>query len=142
MLKKLLATDDDRVIAMLRIALGVVMFSHGAGKVLGWYGGGGIEGTYGFMHGRLGIPSLFAYLAIFGEFFASLGLIFGLLGRLSAAGIFAIQMGALILVHRFNGWFGHGGGGIEYSTMAIPLAIAILIRGSGAWSLDRIIAKN
>ena len=142
MLKKLLATDDDRVIAMLRVALGIVMFSHGAGKVLGWFGGGGISGTYGFMHGMLGIPSLFAYLALFGEFFASLGLIFGLFGRLSAVGIFAIQTGALLIVHIHNGWFGHGGAGVEYSTMSIPLAIAILIRGSGAWSLDRIIAKS
>ena len=142
MLKKMLATDDDRVVALLRIALGVVMFSHGAGKVLGWFGGGGISGTFAFMHGMLGVPALFAYLAIFGEFFASLGLIFGLFGRLSAAGIFAIQTGALLMVHVHNGWSGGRGAGIEYSAMAIPLAIAIIIRGSGAWSVDRVIAKS
>jgi len=142
MFKNFLKTDDDRVIAMIRIALGVVMFSHGAGKVLGWFGGGWIAGTFGFMNGMLHIPAPFAYLAIFAEFFGSLGLIFGLFGRLSALGIIGVQCGALFLVHIHNGWSGGGhGGGIEYMAMSLPMAFAILIRGSGAWSLDRLIAK-
>ena len=137
MLRDLAKSDDDRVIALLRIALGVVMFSHGAGKVLGWFGGGGVAGTFGFMNGMLHIPAPIAYLAIFGEFFASLGLIFGLFSRVSAAGIIAMQLGALFMVHIHNGWFGGGRGGVEYMAMSIPLAIAVLIRGGGAWSLDR-----
>ena len=137
MLKKLLATDDDRVIALLRIALGIAMFSHGAGKVLGWYGGGGVEGTYGWMTGQLHIPGLFAYLVIFGEFFGALGLITGTLGRISAGGIFMIQLGALLLVHIHIGWRME-----EYSLLTLPMSLAILIRGSGAWSIDRIIANR
>lgn len=137
MLKKLLYTDDDRVIAMLRIALGIAMFSHGAGKVLGWYGGGGIAGTFAFMNGRLHIPALFAYMAIFGEFFGALGLITGTLGRISAAGIFMIQLGALLMVHVHIGWQME-----EYSLLTIPLCLAIVIRGSGAWSVDRLFAKR
>jgi len=141
MLKNLLKTDDDRVVAMIRIALGYVMFTHGAGKVLGWYGGGGIAGTFGFMNGMLHIPAPFAYLAIFTEFFASIGLMLGFFGRLSALGIIGMQLGALFLVHIHNGWSGHGGGGIEYMAMSLPMAVAVLIRGSGAWSLDRVIGK-
>jgi len=141
MFKNFLKTDDDRVIAMIRIALGVVMFSHGAGKVLGWFGGGGISGTFGFMNGMLHIPAPFAYLAIFAEFLGSIGLILGLFGRLSALGIIAVQCGALFMVHIHNGWFGGGRGGIEYMAMSLPMAFAVLIRGSGAWSVDRFLMK-
>ena len=132
----LLKTDDDRVVAMIRIALGYVMFTHGAGKVLGWYGGGGIAGTFGFMNGMLHIPAPFAYLAIFTEFLASIGLMFGFLGRLSALGIIGVQCGALFLVHVHRGW-----SGVEYMAMSLPMAVTILIRGSGAWSVDRIVGK-
>lgn len=31
-----------------RLALGIVMFPHGAQKMLGWYGGNGFSGTMAF----------------------------------------------------------------------------------------------
>jgi putative oxidoreductase len=136
MLKSWLKTDDDRVIALLRIVIGIVMFTHGAGKVLGWYGGPGIGGAYGFLNGMMHVPGLLAYLVIYGEFFGSIGLIVGFLGRLSALGIIAIQIGALILVHQHNGWFDSQGYAMEYSSMALAMLTAVLIRGSGAFSID------
>ena len=49
MLKKLIATNkDDRIALLLRLTLGIVMFPHGAQKMLGWFGGNGFSGTMGF----------------------------------------------------------------------------------------------
>ena len=137
MLKKIIATDDDRVIALIRIAIGSSVFSHGAQKELGWWGGGGIDGTYAFMTGQLHIPGVLAYMVIFGEFFAALGLITGTLGRIAAAGNIMIQTGALLLVHIHIGWKME-----EYSLLALSMCVAILIRGSGAWSIDRLLMRD
>ena len=137
MLKKIIATDDDRVIALIRIAIGISVFSHGAQKVLGWWGGGGIDGTYAFMTGQLQIPGVLAYMVIFGEFLAGLGLITGTLGRIAAAGNIMIQTGALLLVHIHIGWKME-----EYSLLALSMCVAILIRGSGAWSIDRLLMRD
>src|SRR6187551_2687939 len=60
---------------VLRVALGAVMFPHGAQKLLGWFGGYGFSGTMGFLTGQMGIPAVFAFLAILAEFAGSLGLI-------------------------------------------------------------------
>ena len=137
MLKKIIATDDDRVIALIRIAIGISVFSHGAQKVLGWWGGGGIDGTYAFMTGQLQIPGVLAYMVIFGEFLAGLGLITGTLGRIAAAGNIMIQTGALLLVHIHIGWKME-----EYSLLALSMCVAILIRGSGAGSIDRLLMRD
>ena len=69
MFRKLMATDNDAAIAILRLVLGVVFFAHGAQKMLGWFGGYGFNGTMGFFTGMLHIPAVFAFLAIAAEFF-------------------------------------------------------------------------
>jgi putative oxidoreductase len=42
---------------LLRPALAVVFFPHGAQKVLGWFGGYGLAGTWGFFTQKMGIPA-------------------------------------------------------------------------------------
>ena len=44
-LQWLLQTDSGMVGLILRITLSVVMFPHGAQKVLGWFGGHGFKAT-------------------------------------------------------------------------------------------------
>ena len=36
MWSKIIRTDDDKVLTLLRLALGIVVFPHGAQKLLGW----------------------------------------------------------------------------------------------------------
>jgi putative oxidoreductase len=86
MFRKLMATDDDAAITILRLVLGVIFFAHGAQKLLGWFGGYGFTGTMGFFTGVMHIPAVFAFLAIAAEFFGGLGLIFGLFTRVAALG--------------------------------------------------------
>ncbi len=52
---------NDRVSSLIaRLALGLVMFPHGAQKALGWFGGYGFSGTMGFFTGQL-VRSVFDY---------------------------------------------------------------------------------
>jgi putative oxidoreductase len=72
MIRKLIATNDDSAITILRLVLGVVFFAHGAQKALGWFGGYGFTGTMGFFTGMMHIPALLAVMAIAAEFLGGL----------------------------------------------------------------------
>jgi uncharacterized membrane protein YphA (DoxX/SURF4 family) len=41
----LVQTDGDILPTVLRVALGIVIFPHGAQKLLGWFGGDGYRAT-------------------------------------------------------------------------------------------------
>lgn len=146
MLKRLMKTDDDLSAFVLRLALGLVIFPHGAQKLLGWFGGPGFQGAMEFFTGN-GIPAVLAFLLIMAESFGSLGLIVGFLSRIAAFGIGGLMLGAIFLVHAQNGFFMNWAGiqdgeGFEYHILALGLVIGILIRGSGKWSLDRLLTKK
>ena len=141
MLQKLLHTRDDMSLAVLRLAMGVVFFAHGAQKMLGWFGGYGFSGTMGFFTQNLHIPSVFALLAIAAEFFGGLGLIVGFLGRIAAFGIATNMLVAVLMIHHkfgfFMNWTGkQAGEGMEYFLLAIAAAVVVLVQGSGALSVD------
>ncbi len=57
-------TEEDYAALVARLALGVVMFPHGAQKLLGWFGGHGFAGTMGFLTQQMGLPSIVAFLVI------------------------------------------------------------------------------
>lgn len=148
MFKKLFVTGvNDKVATLLRVTLGLIMFPHGAQKVFGWFGGYGFNGTMNSFTNQMGIPAFFAFMAILAEFAGSLGLIFGFLTRIAALGIAINMMIAVFTVHLSHGffmnWFGNQKGeGIEYHLLAIVLAIGIMIRGGGAYSLDQKISEK
>lgn len=127
---------------MARAALGVVMFPHGAQKLLGWFGGYGWTGTMGFLTAKVGLPAPVASLVILIESLGSLALVAGFAGRVMAAGVAAVMIGAVATVHLANGFFmnwagSQAGEGFEYHILAIALALVVMIGGSGAASVDR-----
>jgi putative oxidoreductase len=146
MWRQLIRTDDTITALVLRLALGTVMFAHGAQKLLGWFGGRGFFGTIELFN-QLGFPTILAVLVTIGEFFGGLGLLVGLLSRVAAGGIGIIMLGAIFAVHWPFGFFMNWAGtkvreGFEYHILAIGLAVAIMILGGGKWSIDRTLAKN
>jgi len=146
-MRKLFETDEAWSGLILRIMLGVVMFPHGAQKLLGWYGGFGFAGTLGFFTEQMHLPWLVALLVIIGESFGSLGLLIGLLTRFTAASMALIMVGAIGLVHWPNGFFMNWSGkqageGFEYHLLVIAICAALVITGAGKWSVDSVIAKN
>jgi len=146
MLGWLVGTQGDVVPFVLRLTLAVVMFPHGAQKALGWFGGDGLRGTVDFLR-KSGVATPVAVLAIMAEFLGPLGLAVGLLTRVAALGIAAVMLGAILTVHRQHGffmnWYGNQQGeGFEYHVLAIGLAVALVLNGAGAWSLDAAIAGH
>ena len=142
MFQKLMRTTDDFVVTLLRLVAGAVFFAHGAQKALGWFGGFGFRGTLGFFTQQMHIPAPLAVLAIAAEFLGGIGLIVGFLGRVAAFGIFCNMTVAVALIHRhfglFANWEGNQKGeGFEYHLLAMVICLAIMIRGSGALSIDR-----
>ena len=76
------------------------------------------------------------------EFLGSIGLLIGFLGRVAAFGIATNMVVAIVLIHRhvgfFANWYGtQKGEGYEYHILAIIICLAIMIKGSGALSVDR-----
>jgi putative oxidoreductase len=145
MFRKLVSTSNDFTLTIVRLVLGVTFFMHGAQKMLGWFGGYGFHGTMGFFTQQMGIPTPLAFLAICAEFFGGLGLLVGLLSRIAALGIIVNMLVAIVTVHHVNGFFMNWTGqqkgeGFEYHLLAIALAIVVLVKGSGAISIDRVIA--
>jgi putative oxidoreductase len=147
MLKKIVHTDADIASFILRLLLGIVFFPHGAQKVFGWFGGQGFGGTMESFTVKMGIPSFFAFLAIMAESCGSLGLIFGFLTRIAAFGIACNMVVAVFMIHLKNGffmnWFGQKHGeGFEYHILVVAITMALMIKGAGQWSVDRLISRR
>src|ERR1700722_392525 len=145
MIRRLVATDNSTATAILRLTLGLVFFAHGAQKMLGWFGGYGFSGTMAFFTGTMHIPAPLAYLAIAAEFFGGLGLILGFLTRIAAFGIAINMLVAIATVHSAFGFFMNWSGaqkgeGYEYHLLALAVTAFLMIRGAGAFSVDRAIA--
>ena len=146
-MKALVQTDNGWAGIILRLTLGLVMFPHGAQKLLGWFGGLGFDGTIGLFTEKMGVPWLIAFLVLIGESFGSLALMAGFLTRFVAASLAVIMLGAITMVHLPNGffmnWFGQQKGeGYEYHLLIIGLAAALLVTGAGRWSVDRIATER
>jgi len=137
----LLHTNADWVQLVARVTLGIVFFAHGAQKMLGWFKGPGLKNSIKTLAEHMHIPAALGFLAIATEFFGGGGLIVGLLSRIAATGVLVIMVVAIVLVHGryglFLNWFGdREGHGYEYHLLAIALAIVVIIKGSGALSVD------
>jgi putative oxidoreductase len=146
MFYRLISTSNDRTVAMLRLVLGVVFFSHGAQKMLGWFGGPGFSATVQSFN-QMGIPDFLAFLAIAAEFFGGLALIVGFLGRVAAFGIVINMLVAVLVVHLPNGFFMNWTGtqqgeGFEYHLLAIAIGLAVLIKGPGTMSVDHALMQH
>jgi len=140
MLRTLMETQPRASLLVLRLLLGAVMLPHGAQKVLGWWGGHGLSATIQGFTG-MGIPLVFAWLAVAAEFLGSLGLIVGLLTRVAAFGAGMVMVVAALMVHLKNGFFmnwtgSQKGEGFEYHVLAAAAAVVLMIDGGGKASLD------
>lgn len=142
--RKVIHTTDDHTLMALRVVLGVIFFAHGAQKALGWFGGAGFDQTLNMFTQGMHIPAFFAVLAIAAEFLGGIGLLLGLLTRIAAFGIAVNMIVAVVLVHGHNGlfmnWSGRQPGeGFEFHLLALAMAFLVMVRGAGAWSLDRVL---
>jgi len=147
-MKRLLITNPQNTAALIaRIALGIVVFAHGAQKLLGWFGGYGFKGTMEFLTGGAGLPWIIALLVILIESIGALFVLTGFLTRLAAFGIFAEFIGVMLKVHLANGFFMNWGGnqkgeGIEFFLLLFGLALVLIITGGGKASVDAALTRG
>lgn len=124
---------------LLRVVLGLTFMAHGSQKLFGWFGGGGISQTAGFLTG-LGLhPAIFwAWIVALAEFLGGLGLVLGFLTGLASMAIILDMLVAVVLIHGKHGFFASGGG-FEYNALIIAVALSLILSGPGAFSVDRLI---
>src|SRR5262245_12959229 len=125
----LFATDASVIQLLLRWTLAIVIFPHGAQKVLGWFGGYGFKGTMGYFNQKF--PAPLGFLAIMAEFLGSIGLAFGLLTRVAALGIACVMVVAVLTTHTphgfFMNWTGQQKGeGYGFHLLALGITIAVI----------------
>lgn len=143
MQKHLLHTDDNWSHTLIRLMLGIVLFPHGAQKLLGWFGGPGFSGAMDHLTADFGLPGVIAFLVVLIEFIAPLLLMAGLMTRAAAASVFVLFVGIIFTAHIGDGffmnWFGQleaGREGFEYHLLVLAMAAALLISGGGRYALD------
>lgn len=141
-------SPTDLSILIMRIALGGVIFAHGAQKLFGWFGGFGFDATMAYFTDHLALPWIIGFLVILGESVGAVALIAGFFGRMMSLSLLIIIMGAMYLDHAPNGffmnWFGNrpGGEGIEFDLLVFGLAIPLALTGSGRYSLDALVFRS
>ena len=123
---------------LLRVVVGGTMFSHGAQKLFGWFGGHGLRGTAGFFE-SMGwrMPLAMAFLAGLAET-SGVAFALGLLTPLAALGIAVVMLNAIFVVHWRNGFF-NSNGGVEFPLTLATVAVAVAATGPGRFSIDRLI---
>ncbi len=146
MKNKIFKTNDDLTGLITRLTLGLVLFPHGAQKMLGMFGGYGFSGTMGFFTDTMHLPWIIGFLVIIIEFVGSLSLIVGFASRIWSVLTIILFIGIILTSHIDNGffmnWIGNQKGeGYEYHLLVIGLALATFINGSGKYSADERIAK-
>ncbi|WP_055490149.1 DoxX family protein [Streptomyces sp. TP-A0356] len=125
----------DVGLLLLRLGTGGVLAAHGAQKLFGWFGGGGIEGTGRFMETvgyRPGKASAMA--AGLAEAGGGTLLVLGLATPAAGAATVGVMAGAAA-VHLPNGFFAQSGG-YEYAAILGLTAAGLAITGPGRLSLD------
>jgi putative oxidoreductase len=145
--QKIFSTENNYSWTILRVTLGVVMLAHGVQKAFGWFGGYGWDGTMGYFTGMVGLPSILAAFIILIESLGAFLLIIGFAGRINAAIIGMVMIGAFFVDHVHNGfymnWFGNQKGeGFEFDLLFVAISAALAVNGSGALSIDRLIAAR
>ncbi len=139
MTKQLLNTDNNYSSLILRIALGLIIIVHGLDKL-----GDGFQPFMGYFTGVLNMPAVLGWLTVFIETAGCLMLIAGFATRVNAFLLFGLFTGMIVFVHWSDGflmnWFGQldaGKEGFEYHLLVLAMSAALMIKGSGAFSIDK-----
>jgi putative oxidoreductase len=127
---------------VLRVGLGAILMPHGAQKLFGMFGGGGISGTAALFD-RLGYAPGILWGTVVGcvEFVGGLLLILGLFTRPVALALTIFMIFGVHFTSKTGGFFWLNRGS-EFSILILLCAIYFLIRGGGEYALDRKLGRE
>lgn len=141
MWNKLLLTNENLAMLLIRIPLGLDTFVHGYQKITN------IPGIMCYFDG-LGVSHLLAWLAIIAEFFGGIGLMIGLFSRIAAFGVTITMVVAIFERHLRYGYLVNwhdglpfGTEGYDFHTLAIGMGLAVMLAGARSYSLDIVAAR-
>lgn len=126
---------------LLRVATGLFFVPHGMQKLFGFWGGDIHKTALGFARDGLHPALFWAYYIGCLEFFGGILLAIGLLTRPVAALFVGFMFVAAFHVHIHIGWFWPSRG-MEIPLYLMLMALALLIRGGGPWSIDRVFGRE
>ena len=126
----------DLALLVLRLVVGLLFVGHGAQKLFGVFGGGGLEGTAG-MFDNIGLQPgwLHARAAGTAEFLGGALIALGLFTPFAATALIGVMTTAVITVHARNGIW-NTNQGYEFNVVLSAAVFALAGIGAGAWSLD------
>ena len=127
---------DDAGLLILRLVVGLLIAGHGAQKLFGWFGGAGLAAN-AQLFDRLGFhPGMFwGTLVGCVEFFGGILLVIGFFTRGAAFSVVIFMLTAIYVTSKAGGFFWTNRGS-EYSILILFVAVYLLIRGAGAYSVD------
>ena len=122
---------------VLRLALGAVFIVHGGQKLFML----GPSGTGGMLV-KMGIPAanLIGPVLSVVEPLAGIGVLLGLVTRLSGVAIAIDMLGAIVTFHIHNGFFVPIG--VEFVMMNCAAGLTLAILGAGRYSVDHVIEQR
>ena len=130
-------------LTVLRLAVGAVFIAHGAQKLFGIWGGGGLARTAAYF-ASLGLNPAYPLAVLVGtlEFGGGLLLVLGGATAWVSLALAAEMAVAAWKVHYHNGFFLNWNGtpgrghGVEYNLVLIGALVALALSGPGGLSLD------
>lgn len=142
LIQRVLTTDNSLSGLLMHLSAGVIFAAHGAQKLFGSFGGGGLEGTAQWM-ASIGLEPgyLMALAAGSAEFFGGIALLLGLLTRPAAFVLAMTMLVAVITVHLPNGLF-LSNNGYEFGLALLAITGALVLNGGGKLSLDRMLSAR
>ena len=138
-------TSPSFAFVFLRLGLAVAFFAHSTQQVFGWFEGRGLKAMLANWKEKYGIPVPISMLGMFIEFFGSFALLIGFLTRPFALGLVVFMAVAMQKAHWEHGFFlarrPGDGSGIEYCLALFLMALALVVGGGGALSIDGLLSR-
>lgn len=128
------AGQVNLALLLVRFGCGLVFLYHGAGILFGAFGGPGPVAFASGMHA----PAIVGYLVGLAQFGGGLAVLTGILTRVGAACVAIVMIGAILMVHWPHG-YNIAKGGMEYALTQLFLALALVVAGSGDYSLGALL---
>lgn len=141
----ILETSPSYSFVLLRLGLAVTFFFHSTQHIFGWHGGRGLKAHLANWREKHGIRTPVGLLGVFIEVIGSFALLIGFLTRPFALGLALFVGIALLKSHVGHGFFlarrpgEHNG--IEYTLALFIMAMALLVGGGGALSIDGLLSR-
>ena len=133
---RLIETTPSWAPFIIRLALGPIMFAHGAQKIFGAWGGKGFSAWLA-SPAPFDLQPAWAWMAAaaFSEFLGGALIMLGLFTRVGALFVAIVMAVAIFGVHWPRGFFINSGG-FEFPLALLAMAVSLLFTGGGMASID------